>query len=162
MTEIWKDIEGYEGLYQVSNLGRVKSLNYNKTRKEKILSCGDKNGYLFVVLCKNGKHKQFQVHRLVAQEFVPNPENKPYVDHINTIKNDNRVENIRWCTHKENCNNEISRENQSRSHKGKTPWNKGVSMSEEYKQKLSKVHKGKTSPNKGKHWKLENGKRVWY
>lgn len=120
MTEIYKDIQGYEGLYQISNLGNVKSLNYRHTGKEKILSCGNNNkGYFVVNLCKNGKLEQFLVHRLVANAFIQNPENKPCVDHINTIRTDNRVSNLRWCTQKENCNNEISKGNYSLTNKGK-------------------------------------------
>lgn len=106
--EIWKDIEGYPN-YQVSSEGRVKSLNYNRTGKEKILKSRKKrNGYLEVTLCKDGKPKTFTVHRLVVQAFILNPENKPCIDHINTDCTDNRVENLRWVTQKENCNNPLT------------------------------------------------------
>lgn len=99
--EIWKDVKGYEGLYQVSNIGKVKSLHYNK---EKILADRfDKKGYLSVRLFKNGKSKIFKTHRLVAQAFIPNPINKEQVNHINGVKSDNRVENLEWCTNYENC-----------------------------------------------------------
>lgn len=109
--EIWKDIDGYIGLYQVSNLGRVKSLNYNKTNKEQILKPNPNTfGYPSVVLWKNRKYKAYSVHRLVAQAFIPNPHNKPFIDHINTIRTDNRVDNLRWCTYRENSNNPISKE----------------------------------------------------
>ena len=103
--EIWKDIEGYEGLYQVSNLGRVKSLNYNRTRKEKILKHGsDKKGYLYVNLCKEGKKRNYRVHRLVAETFIDNLENKPEVNHKDEDKTNNKVENLEWVTSKENSN----------------------------------------------------------
>lgn len=84
MKEIWKDIEGYEGKYKVSNLGDVISFKLNK---EKILKPGiDKDGYLRVGLCKNGKRKNYGIHRLVAEAFIPKIEGKEYVDHINGIK----------------------------------------------------------------------------
>lgn len=110
--EIWSDVEGYEGKYMVSNIGKVKSLDYHRTGKEKIMKPRkDKKGYLYVGLYKNKKEKWVSVHRLVAAAFIPNPENKPCIDHINTIKDDNRVENLRWATPKENVNNPISRKN---------------------------------------------------
>lgn len=117
MIEIYKNIEGYEGLYQVSNLGNVKSLERinknNRKVKEKILKPLKLNTkYLSIVLCKNGKNNRFLVHRLVAQAFIPNPENKPCIDHINTDRTDNRVENLRWVTYKENSNNPITKTKQ--------------------------------------------------
>lgn len=109
MEEIWKDIAGYEGLYKVSNTGKVKSLNYNHTGKEKIMKPGkNTKGYLYVNLYKNSEIKSFKVHRLVAAAFINNPDNKPHIDHINTIRDDNRVENLHWVTQKENVNNPIS------------------------------------------------------
>ena len=105
MNEIWKDIEGYEGLYQISNLGRVKSLGNNKTRKEKILkSSKNTNGYLLVNLHKEGKQKHYYIHRLVVIAFIPNPDNLSQVNHINEDKTDNRVENLEWCDSKYNLN----------------------------------------------------------
>lgn len=112
MEEIWKDIKGYEGLYQVSNLGRVKSLfRYSKILKNKI----GNNGYCTVCLYGNKKPCFKLVHRLVAEAFIPNPDGKPCVDHINTVRDDNRVENLRWCTTRENCNNPISLEKMSKN-----------------------------------------------
>ena len=82
MKEEWKDIKGYEGLYQVSNLGRVKSLNYRRTGNEKILSLRKhKNGYVYIGLSKNGKTKHLRVHRLVAETFISNPNNYLEVNH---------------------------------------------------------------------------------
>ena len=114
--EIWKDIEGYEGLYKISNLGRVKSLNYNNTGKERILKLGGNRGnYPQVELGKNGERRTCLVHRLVAEAFIPNPDNKPCVDHINTIKTDNRVENLRWVTRKENANNPLTKKHSEKT-----------------------------------------------
>ena len=105
MEELWKDIDGYEGLYQVSNLGNVKSLNYNRTGKERILKPGNNGlGYLNVLLCKNGKTKTFKIHRLVANAFIPNPYNKPEVNHKDENKTNNCVDNLEWMTSKENNN----------------------------------------------------------
>lgn len=109
MEEIWKDVVGYENLYQVSNLGRIKSLEkYDGRgwhRKEKFKKIHkNKGGYLVVELVKNKIKNKYLVHRLVAQAFIPNPENYPCVNHKNETRNDNRVENLEWCTQKYNCN----------------------------------------------------------
>ena len=111
--EIWKDIEGYEGKYQISNEGRVKALAWNgfgkgKNQKEHILHQADLRGYKRVGLSKDGVVKWFSVHRLVAMAFISNPNNYLVVDHINTIRDDNRVENLRWVTQAENNRNDIT------------------------------------------------------
>lgn len=103
MEEIWKDIEGYEN-YQVSNMGRIKSLNYNHTGEEKILKSYKMKGYLVICLFKHGKSKWSTVHRLVAQAFIDNPNNLSQINHKNEIKDDNRVENLEWCDRKYNIN----------------------------------------------------------
>lgn len=103
-NEIWKDIPDYEGLYQVSNLGRVKSLNYNHTGKPKILKLHRQNGYLSVTLCKNNNPMYYYVHRLVAKMFIPNPNNYPIINHKDENKMNNFVNNLEWCTHKYNTN----------------------------------------------------------
>lgn len=114
--EIWKDINGYDG-YQVSNKGRVKSTIVRKDGK--LLKIGiNKLGYCVVVLSTNGKSKTHYVHRLVAETFIHNPDKKLCIDHINTDRTDNRVENLRWCTHKENINNPLTKEKWRDTHKG--------------------------------------------
>lgn len=105
--EVWKDIEGYEGRYQVSNMGRVKSLTrkvWNYTKPGRVLKPGAKrNGYLHVALSNGDKiEKHAHVHRLVAKAFIPNPDNLPEVNHKNLNKSDNRVENLEWCTSRYN------------------------------------------------------------
>jgi len=105
--EIWKDIKNYEGLYQVSNWGRVKSLGNGKSNnsKERVIQpIKSKYGYLQVGLHKNGKMKTFKVHRLVATAFLENQENKPEVNHIDEDKTNNSVENLEWVWHRDNCN----------------------------------------------------------
>lgn len=109
--EQWLVVGGYDN-YMISSLGRVKSLNYHNSGVERILkpSVGT-NGYLSVVLSNCGKTKRVMIHRLVAEAFVPNPENKPCVDHINTKRNDNRAKNLRWCSLKENAENPKTKNN---------------------------------------------------
>lgn len=100
--EQWKPVEGFEN-YEVSNLGRVKSLNYNRTDKERILKPKkEKNGYLRVCLCRNGKHKWLSVHRLVAIAFIPNPEGFEQVNHKDEVKTNNCVSNLEFCDAKYN------------------------------------------------------------
>lgn len=97
--EEWRDTPGHEGLYQVSNEGRVKSLNYNRTGREKLLiPSPDGRSYLFVTLYKDGKKKHPKVHRLVAQAFIPNPNGYTDVNHKDEDKTNNRVENLEWCS----------------------------------------------------------------
>ena len=128
-NEIWKDIKDYEMLYQISNLGNVKSLHCNKEKIMKLTIRSKNYPYYFVGLLKNGKRKYFAVHRLVAQAFVNNPNNYNQVDHLDGNKLNNNANNLEWVTPKENTNR---------------AWQKGLAKyTDERKQKLSKIAKEK-------------------
>lgn len=115
MTEQWRGIKNYENKYEVSNLGRVRSIERKSSPfdnngtitvrrvKEIILKPGLFRGYKRVDLCKNGKHEILRVHRLVASAFISNPDNKPEVNHKNGAKDDNDTNNLEWCTRYENA-----------------------------------------------------------
>ena len=111
--EIWKPISNYEGLYEISNKGQIKSVgryiksNHNNTRfqEEKIRKLTVNNkGYITVRLCKNGKYKTFLVHRLVAETFIPNPLGYNEINHKDENKTNNKVDNLEWCSHDYNIN----------------------------------------------------------
>ena len=126
MKEIWKDIEGYAGLYQVSNYGNIKSLSrvvknaYGIHRtEEKILKPQmKKKGYFQIQLSKDGKQKHYQVHRLVALAFVPNINNYPCINHKDENKSNNHVNNLEWCTHEYNTNYGTRNKRASEKRKG--------------------------------------------
>lgn len=99
MKEIWKDVVGYENKYQVSNLGNVKSLVFSKPKL--LNQYSDKNGYLITRLWNKNKPKHCKVHRLVAEAFIPNTDNKPTVNHKDLNKSNNHVSNLEWMTRKE-------------------------------------------------------------
>lgn len=132
MEEIWKDIKGYEGWYQVSNCGRIKSLERVFIRKngtpffvrERILKYAfDHGGYPYVTLIKFKKRHNKAVHRIVAETFIPNPENKPCIDHIDCDPTNPRVDNLRWVTSSENNLNPITVQRRQR---GSSPIGKGL------------------------------------
>lgn len=124
MEEIWKDVEGFEEAYQVSNLGRVRSKDRvvvterykNRRERGKVLKLRkDKDGYCTFNAKWCGLNRLLKVHREVARCFIDNPQNYPCIDHINGIRDDNRVENLRWCTVKMNANYELALCNRSKA-----------------------------------------------
>ena len=165
MEEIWKDVVGYEGYYQVSNLGRVKSLDRISSNgrkiKGKILSTKVNTPpyYPRVSLSVNGKMKLVQVHRLVAQAFVynPDPEHKTQVGHKDESRTNNRADNLEWVTPKENSNMPLHRERVSKANEGKV-------LSAETKSKISLSQKGKykgeKNPFYNKHHTNETKKKM--
>lgn len=98
MREVWKDVKGYEGLYMVSDTGKL----WNCKRKIIMKTSKDRNGYLKTVLTKRGDRKNVSIHRLIASAFILNEENKPYVNHIDEVKTNNHYKNLEWCTPTEN------------------------------------------------------------
>lgn len=112
-NEIWKPIIGFEGLYEVSNSGKIKSLERFDTKKrpikERILKTrANYQGYEYLGLCKNGIKKSYTVHRIVLRAFVTNLQNLPTINHKNGIKSDNRVENLEWLSVKDNINHALN------------------------------------------------------
>lgn len=119
--EEWKDIVGYEGIYQISNLGNVKGFKFTSGYKEHLLKpLFDKDGYCKVNLYKDRKLKRVSIHRLVASTFIPNPENKPQINHIDGNKQNNSADNLEWVTSKENIRHSI--EKGLTKNKGKDNW----------------------------------------
>lgn len=166
--EKWKDIKGYEGYYQISNAGRVKSVKraYKTKRSfitvpEKIRSLINVHGYLYCELWKNGEHQRYAIHRLVASAFIPNPDNLPVVNHLDGDKANNNVFNLEWCSNFENNlhayktglnkpynrrgeKNPMYGKHQSESAKEKIgAIHRGSKLTEETKRKMSEVRKGR-------------------
>lgn len=162
MQEIWKDIEGYEGFYQVSNKGRIKSLDRlvrskcgsTQLKRGKVLKPQNtRDGYLQVTLSKYSKLKTYKIHQLVGKAFLLNPNNYVEINHKdeNTLNNDFR--NLEWCSR--SYNNNYGNRNLKCSLAVK-----GVKRPQSVIDKISESCRQKSM--KGKHWKLVNGKRVWY
>jgi len=187
MNEIWRKIEGFEK-YEVSNLGRVRSLDYKHTGETKVLRpILNRYGYLRINLYKNSKLCSRSIHRLVAQAFILNPENKQQVNHIDANKQNNIVSNLEWCTNLENMQHardmgllkltDEQKKKRSEKQKGKNhPFygkhhteetkrklsesHKGKKISEETKKKLSEANKGENNPMYGKHHSIETKNKI--
>ena len=165
MVEEWRDIKGYEGLYQVSSLGRVKSLNYNHTKKEKVLDFKpNKYGYKVTYLYNNNERKPYSVHRLVAEAFIPNPNNYKEVNHKDENKSNNCVDNLEWCTAKYNSNYGTRNKRISDTNKGINHPMYGKHHTDSSKDKISKtlrekgICKGKNNPKAHKVQCITTGK----
>lgn len=133
--EVYKPIKGYEGLYEISNTGNVRSIRNNKILKPNT----DKNGYLYVVFSVQQKRKTLKIHRLVADAFIKNPENKATVDHKNTNKKDNRVENLKWATNFEQSHNPKTYKTLYRNAMNRVPKLIAASIRRDYGRKKVKV-----------------------
>lgn len=134
MDEIWKDIKNYEGMYQISNTGKVKSFRNNEPR---IMKTSLLQGYPVVQLSNHNDRHTFELHRLVAEAFIPNPNNYPFINHKNEIRNDNRINNLEWCSQKMNVNHskrKMFHKVSEEDHLG----NKFI-----YTKRCSTIHKGK-------------------
>ena len=145
--EIWKPVVGYEGVYEVSNKGRIKSLerivntkNRKIHKRESIRNLKKHDGYYYVTLSKNSKHETLAVHRIVAMAFLDKPNGKNHIDHINTNRLDNRVENLKWCTRLENARNPITRQRIISLHKNEI-YRKHQQDAKIESGKTKKVHK---------------------
>lgn len=152
-----RPVVGYEGLYVVSNTGRIFSLNYKRTgQRRELRQCKNNHGYYQSRLSNNRKSTVHRVHRVVAMAFHDNPENKPCVDHIDGDRTNNHADNLRWVTHTENMNNPITIErkrayvatDETRAKMGKS--HKGRKFTEEHKRKIGKGRLGKTHTDESK------------
>lgn len=125
--EIWKPVIGYEGIYEISNIGRVKSLQRQKYKNPTHIIPGKirplqlhSNGYYSIMLCKNGITKRVHIHRLVASAFIPNPAGHSTVNHINYDRKDSRVENLEWCSQQQNILHATKRNGYKNNMQGRT------------------------------------------
>lgn len=145
-----KPIEGFDDYYVCNSGVNEQTVLSTKGAMKWLSPFANKDGYKDVHLCKDGKMHTKKVHRLVAEAFIPNPEGKPCIDHINGVRDDNRVENLRWCTQKENSNNPVTRKSLSEAQKGEKNPMYGKHHSEEVKEKMSEKRKGRKP-----HWLLK-------
>ena len=150
---IWKDIPGYEGLYKVSNTGKIFSVVTNR----ELSVIQKKDGYTCISLCdKDHNKKQYRIHQLVAKAFIPNPNNLPMINHKNEIKNDNRVENLEWCNNFYNSNYGNRNLILSQKMKGKPKSKEAIEKRKiTMKEKLSKMTKEERSAMFGNSWSDE-------
>lgn len=161
-NEEWRDVVGYEGGYKISNLGRVKSLpkqaggNHNRyITKEKVMKTNlNQGGYVCVNLHKDKKLKRFLVHRLMAESFLPKEDGKEFIDHINGVRHDNRLENLRRCTHYENDTYPLAIEN-------KRKVSQRVHTTEEFRLKRSKIMKDYYSKEENLKKNSDKMKKLW-
>lgn len=162
MEEIWKDIKDYEGLYQVSNLGKIRSYPNLSHKDFFILKQWITQGYYYVKLFKDGKRKSYSVHRLVAEAFIPNPDNLPQVGHKdeNNFKTgdecNNCVDNLEWCTAKENAN---MPKRKDKTFGENNPFY-GLHHTEETRKQMSEKRKGENHPMYGKHLPKETRNKI--
>lgn len=141
--EIWKDVIGYEGLYQVSNLGRVRTLRTNTGDDGIMYQRKKKNGYMIVQFRIGNVVYTHSVHRLVALAFIPNPENKPEIDHIDGNPSNNIITNLKWATPKENSNNPVTIARKKAIMSIVNQRNVGKQLSPETKKKISDARLGR-------------------
>ena len=153
MKEEWRGIKGYEGRYQISSFGRVKSLKdrYGNYREKILKPSKNSQGYLYVILHKNSKVKSFRVHRLVALHFIENPNNYKEVNHKDENKENNKVDNLEWCAHYYNMNYGTRNKRLSEKLKGRE-------LTEEHKKNLSISCKGSKNPRARKVKCITTGK----
>jgi group I intron endonuclease len=157
--EIWKSLDciNYPN-YEISNWGRVKSLNYKRSGEERLLKPKkQKDGYLSVSLCKDSKQKSFLVHKLVALIFLENPLNLPQINHKDENKENNKVENLEFCTARHNINYGTRSE---RAGKNISKAKQGKHHTKETKQKMSETRKGENNPMFGKKHTKETKQKI--
>lgn len=178
MDEIWKPVNGFEGYYEVSNLGRVRRLDrydygcgYPRLYKGGILKllCGS-SGYYHIMLCKDGKRITKNIHRIVADAFIPNPDNLPQVNHKDEDKSNNRVDNLEWCSPRYNCsygtknrrcnNTKIERNLVDPETVGQTPEESKELYNEKHKEEIRQKEHNRYLTNKDKI--KERSKKYYY